>query len=376
MRQSYEDAHKVLVLDRYLLEQPCTSMAPEEIAIRIMCAPWNKRLWTLQEGMLARSLTFQFSDTSVDLSEWATRSASKETTLQSLIFCNSWRYYASLRVFETEAERKMNILQANKALTFRSTSVSDDEPLCLGNLLGVDPRRVVQAGTRDERMKVIWQSVPRHFSSTVFWRGPKLTERGLRWAPATLMGAGCGRVRTCCEDAVMDPDECGLLVTLPGILVTRAALRRMESFRMIVNDKDRFIVQWDERWEAPVNANDSRQDRVINPSTPGKFAILLVAPMQSDEGAWFTQICNVVKMEEKRLEVSLLGRARLYRLATLKHHPDYLLPEANQSSQPLPSVKPLLKWESIEERVNAIWEYENSEIAMGVALEKASWCVN
>ncbi|KAK7942556.1 uncharacterized protein PG986_011669 [Apiospora aurea] len=172
MRQSYEEASRVLVFDAYLLEYAVSEMSKEEVAMRIACAPWNRRLWGLQEGVLARALAFQFRDSYVDLTGW-TKRRGYTTTSSSLMFSTAWSRYASLRALETETPKTMSIVQAKKALTWRSTSEKDDEPLCLGSLLGIDPESAVKtfikddpARTRLERMKVIWSSIPEHFSST------------------------------------------------------------------------------------------------------------------------------------------------------------------------------------------------------------------
>lgn len=66
MRESYKDAEIVLVIDKYVMSQPHHSMGQDEALFRILCSPWNRRLWTLQEGYIGASLYFQFSDYAVD----------------------------------------------------------------------------------------------------------------------------------------------------------------------------------------------------------------------------------------------------------------------------------------------------------------------
>ena len=56
MRETYEDADEVLVLDSYLRTQPRGQLSNEECLIRIYCSGWMRRLWTLQEGILASAL--------------------------------------------------------------------------------------------------------------------------------------------------------------------------------------------------------------------------------------------------------------------------------------------------------------------------------
>ena len=64
MRDVYERADKVLVLDSSLLTVE-SSAVPEEILLRIKVAPWSTRLWTYHEGALARQIYFQLKDCAV-----------------------------------------------------------------------------------------------------------------------------------------------------------------------------------------------------------------------------------------------------------------------------------------------------------------------
>jgi len=173
MRKTYEEAHKVLVLDRYLQEQEAKHLTLDEIVTRIVCSPWNRRLWTLQEGALAKSLAFQFADDFVDLSDNLTRGSEKEARLGDLVFSNIWVSFMELRAIELRDSKVLNAPAAKSALAFRSTSVASDEALCLGTLLGLDPAEIVNTPTED-RMKKIWSLEPEYYAATVFWTGPKL----------------------------------------------------------------------------------------------------------------------------------------------------------------------------------------------------------
>jgi hypothetical protein len=61
MRQTYEDACAVLVLDSWLQSLAIKGLSDTEILLRIVCSAWNSRPWTLQEGALANTLFFQFA---------------------------------------------------------------------------------------------------------------------------------------------------------------------------------------------------------------------------------------------------------------------------------------------------------------------------
>ena len=390
MRQSYEDADKVLVLDHYLLQHDCLDMPIEEVAMRITCAPWNRRLWTLQEGMLAQKLFFQFRDTFSDLGGWCNRDQAHPTSLQALMFSQTWRAYSSLRVLETAESKKMNILQSNKALTFRSTSVSDDEPLCLGNLLGVDPEKVVRAGSKSERMRVIWESLTEQFTSTIFWNAPKLPYEGLQWAAATLMEGGCGRARSSSPSAQLEFGH-GLVVHTPGIAFTMSALEPLvpRSFRLVLEDNVRFIVQWDDLWASKATPREKAKTLTPKDDTTAEFAILLGKPIsiEVDDGsdvAFFALACKITQYPKLYRRVQILGRVRMYRVEYLKYHPDALLapsPHRHENSNNDLSLAPTeadlaARLTMGLSRAEAIWQQQSGpDIARGTIIQEGIWCV-
>lgn len=144
----------------------------------------------------------------------------------------------------------MNILQIKKVLTRRTTSVGNDEPLCRGNLLGVDPEKVVGMSfeddptrTRNERMKIICSLIPQHYLTLIFWDTAKLFDKGFHWASALLISSNsCGRTRTYLEAASWSPGL-RLTVTLPSMSITRSPIRELKTFRVVVDDTSRPMIQ-------------------------------------------------------------------------------------------------------------------------------------
>jgi hypothetical protein len=166
-------------------------MSDEEMMTMLFCSPWNRRLWTLQEGFFAKSLVIQFADTHIDILEWLDRENDNDTKAEfgNLNFSNIWVSFESLRASERGPsfwKHVMSIPETKKALAFRSTSMKDDEPLCLGNLLGLDSEEIVRASA-SERMRKAWELQEDHFAPVIFWKGPKLQDEGFRWAPASFL---------------------------------------------------------------------------------------------------------------------------------------------------------------------------------------------
>jgi len=63
--ETFERAHKTLILSADL-EATSIHVPQEELAFRITSNSWWRRLWTLQEGVLAQNMVFQFRDGSVN----------------------------------------------------------------------------------------------------------------------------------------------------------------------------------------------------------------------------------------------------------------------------------------------------------------------
>lgn len=81
------------------------------------------------------------------------------------------------------------IMKVKLALSFRSTSQPEDEPLCLGNLLGLPAESLAKSTSREERMSIIWSEAPGiridvHTCrlSTLFWETERVSHFGFRWA--------------------------------------------------------------------------------------------------------------------------------------------------------------------------------------------------
>ncbi|KAF8252205.1 hypothetical protein K440DRAFT_391393 [Wilcoxina mikolae CBS 423.85] len=69
MSETYENARAVLVIDSWLQTHNIVNPVDTntEILMRIVCSNWNSRLWTPQEGALAKMLFFQFANKSYNV---------------------------------------------------------------------------------------------------------------------------------------------------------------------------------------------------------------------------------------------------------------------------------------------------------------------
>jgi len=230
MRQTYEKATAVLVLDSWLLSCTSQGKSDTEILMRIFNSLWNRRLWTYQEGALARLLLFQFRDRAYELDAAMERlihdtDLALTFTLKSSLVSR----FNSLRCFRESTRSLTERLDAVfAALRFRATSVASDEALCLSALMGFDIQRIARTPP-NSRMEEFWRlnsSIP---ASVLFYSGATLNTKGFRWAPQTLLlsetnfSRSTGTYSEVDNTSALDPVAAkstsrGLLVELPGFV--------------------------------------------------------------------------------------------------------------------------------------------------------------
>ncbi|MCJ1267073.1 hypothetical protein MMC22_006958 [Lobaria immixta] len=233
MKRTYQQANHVLVLDASLQIYNLESLDPVEACARIFTSGWMRRLWTLQEGSLAKRLWFQFRDSAVELHPlWSalcriliTEVGRKGLVFDLLIVNQSLRTFFHRNPGNPTAAAGISVLI--DALQHRSVSVASDEPLLIGNLLGLDVGRILQVPI-EWRMATVWSqmwSVPRGIPQKIlFHTGPKLATKGYRWAPATFLmpkDHHAAAILSLSEEEYSGiPSPEGLLVHLPGYFVS------------------------------------------------------------------------------------------------------------------------------------------------------------
>ncbi|KAK6526108.1 hypothetical protein TWF281_011145 [Arthrobotrys megalospora] len=186
MARTYTEAAAVLVLDSGMLAVPST-LPREALAVRILVSGWMRRLWTLQEGVLARKLYFLCGDGQViQLSDVFPKPQDmllypEQTDIASELFrLTKWRGYGTYTIGDIA-----------RALQWRATSRASDETLAIASLLDKDPASLAALPT-ESRMKELLlrlREVPRNI---LFLNAGKMNIDGFRWAPVSLMAAHGG----------------------------------------------------------------------------------------------------------------------------------------------------------------------------------------
>ena len=219
MGSTYENADKVLVLDSTLetVLLPGAGRDREtarEALLRIFASPWMRRLWTLQEALLAKQLHFQFADGALEFNcahaeaffpfsdIWSKKEEILQGRFPSRNASVAIRLFTEIHDFLLFVSENLRPLRYKKkllfeniahALQYRSTSMAIDEALCIGTILKMDISRILSVSS-SQRMVQVWTLLGERGElkqSAVFDKGRKLNVTGFRWAPATFLQHSC-----------------------------------------------------------------------------------------------------------------------------------------------------------------------------------------
>ena len=270
MREPYQQAKHVLVLDSYLESTEYEGLQPLEIFARVQCCSWMQRLWTLQEGRLSSSVFFKFADQMVSLGELSKNafsplfhSPARASHIPETEIVYSFMATNAHEDRFSEDANDMDVLTIRSMLQNRSVSVASDEALCLAGLMDLDLEQILRVPAGD-RMRVFWSLVSHVPAGLMYSKAPhKLTHAGFRWAPSSLLGplpkhhwAGYGIRNERIEGQVT---EAGLLVTMPGYVFETNDVRHDDNIPMgdesvwLASDSDGNYYRWltCEPWSEP-----------------------------------------------------------------------------------------------------------------------------
>ncbi|KAL8923625.1 MAG: hypothetical protein Q9172_003049 [Xanthocarpia lactea] len=261
MYKTYVSARHVFVLDSELQRTP-TPPDMNEVFLRVSISGWMRRLWTLQEGVLGRSLQVKFQDGIVDLVRennaevnpkpkpsrkdkvllwkhengfpspyrdcrnfyWQNRSLRftiVEKRERKLIgTTNIIRHYTPKHILQRDRECAA-ILEAFVSSNYRSSLRKADEHLCLSGLLGWDTN-CLHGVAAEERMKTLLGKQAYFPQGILFIAGPRMLEKGWRWALQSFGNNGSEQLVTHLNGSDSRPARLcvkGLIVQYPGFIM-------------------------------------------------------------------------------------------------------------------------------------------------------------
>jgi hypothetical protein len=179
MAKSYSSATAVVVLDREI--QMAGAASSEEIFLSICGSGWMGRLWTYQEAALARRLVFKMKDGLYEL-------IPSQLPPPTLPLITIWTHLArQLRTLTSESNSGVRTISSVQAtLAWRQTSKPDDETLAIVGILGLDAS-ILQQHESEARKATFWKLLRSVPQGVIHLPGRKLSLKGFRWAPQTLM---------------------------------------------------------------------------------------------------------------------------------------------------------------------------------------------
>ena len=178
LKETYQRAKYVLVLDAGLTSCGSKNLSPCEIAARIFTSTWLQRLWTLQEGALAEDrLWFQFEDKPIRLTTLMGEllNVLGSNIVYSPLVTDMVRYYNTISLISLVKQPvylghskavRLGILLCtlDKCLRHRSVTVPSDEALCIFNLLQLSTDEILNCEpTVEARMGKIWQLIAKEY---------------------------------------------------------------------------------------------------------------------------------------------------------------------------------------------------------------------
>ena len=251
MAQTYEHAAKVLVTDGGVRTQCSLASPKEECILRIATSGWMQRIWTLQEGMLARELCFEVSDGFIDVTHFNGPSFHLAWACIPLLRrrphgLESLEYHAV-----SNDPPRCSYRDVIALLRHRTTSKSRDESVAIAGLLGVDAAELVAIPDGDARMRTLLmrcRTLPRCVA-VYGWFSRRLDIPGFRWAPSSItnvlwQGDEEESFATCTEDGLhgrytiirfptVDMHRLsGIVVTIKGEVLLQTQ-RRGEEVRVV-----------------------------------------------------------------------------------------------------------------------------------------------
>lgn len=188
---TFREASHVLVLDADLQRTPKDGSATE-LATRVMCSGWIRRLWTLQEAVMssdtganAAKVNIQFLRGTMQLNEILQGRSIKARYHADTAIANITNAFPQFRT----RDRTFNVLV--HSLRYRTTSRKEDEAICLASIIGLNQyemSQILNEESAEARMQKLYTLIAHVPASILFNRFRKLIHEGaFRWAPTSLL---------------------------------------------------------------------------------------------------------------------------------------------------------------------------------------------
>ncbi|KAJ5348600.1 uncharacterized protein N7506_001853 [Penicillium brevicompactum] len=201
--------YRTMILDSEMRQVSASSTSRLELLLRVLyCSGWMRRLWTLQEGLAAKSrLYVLFSDKAVNISTIADELLTKldrgklpitQERITTFAICVWFSYFQHTIEYASKFERFVDFVASpfeKRDLTkdrliasnwfhvaTRATSKTGDRPIILAGILNLDLKEILAVKGSDERMRRFYSQLDGFPQDVLFQPGPRFEEDGMRWA--------------------------------------------------------------------------------------------------------------------------------------------------------------------------------------------------
>ncbi|KAL4993257.1 hypothetical protein BDV10DRAFT_179478 [Aspergillus recurvatus] len=215
IRDVYVGAYRTMLLDSEIRQVDSRSASNLELVLRVLyCSGWIRRLWTLQEGLAARSrLYVVLSDKAVNISTiadelFAGLSQGKLPIFQERIAryaAGVWyQYFQGSIEYASKLDRFVNVvtgpyfdifvdgnasISQHKLVSWnwynvatRASSKDDDRPIVLAGVLNLDVKKILKVKGADMRMWKLYSMLDGFPTDVLFHDEPRFEMEGARWA--------------------------------------------------------------------------------------------------------------------------------------------------------------------------------------------------
>lgn len=262
MRNIYQRAAAVLVFDQGM-HQLSSSSTPADKAVGLYMSNWMHRLWTFQEGMLAKELYFQLKDGVLDNDAFTKEGAKEEETdrerglyrgFQGAVRSAAVVHFMVLKngVVLNSVDTMALFPALAHAIQQRTTTRMSDEAICAATILDMDMSDIVAAKTKDmpdevaaeKRMEIFLRQVGKFAPGIIFHAQKRLRTEGYRWAPKTIMGARPADLARDMDAKRSQFKGEGIRVFYPGFILESVGVgSALEITVMMKQDQHRYRLQ-------------------------------------------------------------------------------------------------------------------------------------
>ncbi|KUL83197.1 hypothetical protein ZTR_10009 [Talaromyces verruculosus] len=218
IREVYLDAYRTMILDSEMRQVESDSTPLVQLLLRVVyCSGWIRRLWTLQEGLAAKSrLYVLFSDKAINISTIADELLTKHdkdklpVLQENLTFfaMSVWfSFFKNTIDYASKFEKFVEVVTSpfmGRAITedgllatnwynvaMRAATKPGDRPIILAGVLNLDVKPILDVkGGPEERMRAFYGMLAEFPPGILFMAEPRFEDDGMRWAVKACQYAG------------------------------------------------------------------------------------------------------------------------------------------------------------------------------------------